>query len=182
MLGEITNAKLLGGWTLKLESAEKLPQDLASAFGKLFGEKVGGSYTPVFYVGTQLVNGFNHKLIAERNMLVSGGKTIKDFAVVTINIPAGDIRGERATKVDETDATDFVLRDEIEKGIKKAMADFKGSAIKPLLELGEQIVKGINYHFICECKGNYSAAATYLVHVVINNFQDNWTIEQIIKL
>ncbi|MBR1398053.1 MAG: hypothetical protein IJ563_11065, partial [Selenomonadaceae bacterium] len=114
MLGEITNAKLLGGWTLKLESANKLPQDVASAFGKLFGEKVGGSYTPVFYVGTQLVNGFNHKLIAERNMLVSGGKTIKDFAVVTINIPAGDIRGERATKVDETDATDFVLRDEIE--------------------------------------------------------------------
>ena len=182
MFGEITNAKLLSGWSLKLEKADKLPQDLASGFTKLFGEKTGGSYTPVFYVGTQLVNGFNHKLIVERNMLVSGGKTIKDFAVVTINIPAGDIKGERATKVSEVDATDFVLRDDIEAGIKKAMADFKGSAIKPLLELGEQVVKGINYHFICECKGNYSDAATYLAHVVINNFQNNWTIEQIIKL
>ena len=30
MFGEITNAKLLGGWTLKLESAEKLPQDVAT--------------------------------------------------------------------------------------------------------------------------------------------------------
>ena len=182
MLGEITNAKLLGGWTLKLESAEKLPQDLASAFGKLFGEKVGGSYTPVFYVGTQLVNGFNHKLIAERNMLVSGGKTVKDYAVVTINIPAGDIRGECATKVDEVDATDFVLRDDIEAGIKKAFAGFTDATHKPILELGTQVVKGINYHFICECKGNYSDAATYLALVVINNFQDNWTIDQIVKL
>ena len=39
MVGNIQNSKLLGGWTLKLESAEKLPQPLASAFGKLYGEK-----------------------------------------------------------------------------------------------------------------------------------------------
>ena len=39
MFGEITNAKLLDGWTLKLEKADKLPQDLTTAFGNLFGGK-----------------------------------------------------------------------------------------------------------------------------------------------
>ena len=182
MFGEITNAKLLDGWTLKLEKADKLPQDLATAFGNLFGAKFGGSYLPEYYVGTQPVNGINHKLVVERNKQVSGGKTIKDFAVVTINIPAGDFKAEAATKVSEEDATDFVLRDEIEKGVKKALADFTGANHKPILELGEQIVKGKDYHFICESKGNYSDAEPYLTRVAINNFQDNWTIDQIVRL
>ena len=183
MVGTITNSKLLGGWNLKLEKADKLPQDLASAVAKIFDPaKVGGSYTPVYYVGTQQVNGTNHKLVFERTMLVSGGKTLKSFAVVTIYIPTGDIKGEAATKVSEEDVTDFVLRDEIEKGVKKALADFTGANHKPILELGEQIVKGKNYHFICESKGVYPGAEPYLTHVVINNFQGNWTIDQIVRL
>ena len=182
MFGEITNAKLLDGWTLKLEKADKLPQDLASAFGNLFGAKFGGSYVPMYYVGTQPVNGINHKLIVERTKQISGGKNIKDFAVVVINIPAGDIKGERASKISEEDATDFVLRDEIEKGVKKALADFNSVNHKPILELGEQVVKGINYHFICESKGVYPNAEPYLTRVTINNFQDNWTIDQIVRL
>ena len=88
MFGSITNSKLLGGWTLKLESADKLPQDVATAFGNLYGSQFGGSYRPVFYVGSQVVNGVNHKLIVERARLISGGKSIEDFAVVTINILA----------------------------------------------------------------------------------------------
>ena len=182
MFGEITNSKLLSGWTLKLESAEKMPQDLATAFGKLFGTKLGASYMPVFYVGDQLVNGTNHKLIVERNRIVSGGKTIKDFAVATINVAPLDVRAAKATLVSEEDATDFVLRDDIEKGVKRALKDFTGAEHKPILELGEQVVKGINYHFICESKAVYPNAEPYLTHLVINNFQDNWTIEQIIKL
>ena len=57
MVGTITNAKLLGGWTFKLEPADKLPQALTSAFSRLYGTKFGGSYVPVYYVGTQPVNG-----------------------------------------------------------------------------------------------------------------------------
>ena len=55
-LGEITNAKLLGGWTLKLEKADKIPQVLTTAFSNLYGSKFGGSYrsrrkTPHFNAG-----------------------------------------------------------------------------------------------------------------------------------
>ena len=182
MTGSITNSQLLGGWTLKLEKADKLPQPLASAFAKLYGDKLGGSYSPVYYVGTQPVNGINHKLIVERTQMVSGGKTLKDFAVATINIPAGDVRAERATKVSEEDATDFVLRDEVEKGFKKALAGFTGVNYKPILELGTQVTKGMDYHFICESKGNYADAEPYLTRIAINNFKDNWTLAEIEKL
>ena len=178
----ITNSKLLSGWTLKLEQADKLPQDLATAFAKLYGTKLGGSYTPAYYIGTQIVNGINHKLIAELTKQLSGGKTIKDFVVIIINIPAGDVKAEKATKVSEEDATDFVLRDEIEQGFKKAIAKFTGSNIQPILELGTHVDKSTNYHFICKCTGNYSNAEPYLARVVINNFNDNWTIEVIEKI
>ena len=179
---EISNAKLLDGWTLKLEKADKMPQALATAFSNLYGAKFGGSYTPIYYVGTQVVNGLNHKLIVERTKQVSGGKTIKDFAVVTINIPAGDVRAEKASIVSEQDATDFILRDEIEQGFKKALAEFTSVNHKPIIELGEQITTGKDYHFICESKGNYADAEPYLTRVAINNFKDNWTIAEIEKL
>ena len=181
-VGEITNAKLLSGWVLKLEKADKLPQDVATAFGNLYGDKLGGAYMPVYYVGLQLVNGVNHKLIAERNKYISGGKAVKDFSVVTINIPAGSVGGKGATIVSEEDTTDFVLRDEVEKGFKKALAEFTGVNYKPILELGTQVVKGMDYHFICESKGNYADAEPYLTRIAINNFQDNWTLDEIERL
>ena len=180
--GSITNAKLLNGWELVMQKADKLPQDLISADAKLFGTKLGGSYTPIFYVAEQEVNGKNHKLVYERTKQVSGGKTVKDYAVIVINIPAGDVRADKATVVSEEDVTDFVLRDEIEVGVKKAFADFSSTNHKPILELGEQVVKGINYVFICESKGNYSDSEPYLTMVAINNFQDKWTIDQIERI
>jgi len=183
MFGEITNSKLLGGWTLKLEKADKLPQILATAFYNLYGAaKFGGSYLPSCLLATQQVNGTNYKLAAERIKQISGGKIFKDFAIVTINIPAGDLKAEKASKVDEEDINDFVLRDEIEKGVKKAFANFAGPTHKPLIELGEQITKGKTYHFVCESRGTYADADPYLTRVAINNFQDNWTIDEIVRL
>ena len=70
----------------------------------------------------------------------------------------------------------------IEESVKKALTDFTGANHKPILELGEQIVKGKDYHFICKSKGDCPDAEPYLTRVAINNFQDNWTIDQIVKL
>ena len=183
VLGGITNSPALGGWTLKMRKADRLPQDVASAFYDVFdSKKLGVTYVPAYYLAAQLVNGMNHKLIAERTKLVSKGKQIKDFAVVTLNIPAGSIGGKGATKVSEEDATDFVLRDDIEKGFKKAMSNYVGVEHKPIFEIGEQIVAGVNYHFICESRIVHPDAEPYLTRVVINNFKDTWSIVEIEKL
>ena len=182
MLGGITNSDVLGGWILKLRKADRLPQDVATAFGDIFGDNLGAKHTPAYYVAAQLANGMNHKLIAEVDKMVSKGKIVKDFSVVTINIPAGSVGGKGATKVSEEDASDFVLRDDIEKGFKKAMANFIGVEHKPLLEIGTQVVKGINYHFICKSQIARPDVEPYLTRVVVNNFQDTWTIVEIEKL
>lgn len=184
MFGEfqLTNSGELGGWTLKMQSAKKLPQDVASAYTEVFGEpRVGAKYIPIYYVADQLVNGSNHKLISEREKMVSGGKIIKDFAITTINIPLGTVGGKGATKVSETDSTDFILRDEVETGFKKAVAEFTSAAFTPIMELGTQVTKGTDYHFLCETKPNYSNEI-YLTRVVINNFNDAWSIVEIEKL
>ena len=184
MFGEfqLTNSGELGGWTLKMESAKRLPQEVTSGFDEVFGKpSVGGTYMPIYYVATQLVNGTNHKLVAERTKLVTGGKTIKDFAIVTINIPSGSVGGKGATKVSETDYTDFALRDEVEIGFKKATAEFTGSGFRPIMELGYQVTKGTDYHFLCETNSN-SQGELYLTRVVINNFNGKWSIQEIEKL
>ena len=179
MFGEITNSKVLGGWDFKnhCKVDGKLRQDLATAFNKLYGEKFGGSYAPVYYCGEQLVNGTNHMLIVERTKIVSGGKEEKDFAKIVINIPAGDTKGEKAIKVSEEDANDFVLRDEIEKGFKQAISEWTGMRFRPLLEVGTQVVKGINYHFICEGTISYKTEVNVsLVYLIINDFAGEWKI------
>ena len=57
VIGGLTNSDVLGGWTLKLRKADRLPQDVASAFYALYGgKKVGESYVPEYYVGIQVVN------------------------------------------------------------------------------------------------------------------------------
>lgn len=183
MFGSIENAKLLAGWTLVLEPATRMPQEVATAFQDLYGENVGCKYTPEYYVGKQLVNGTNHKLITKRKKMVSGGKTIIDFSVVTFNIPIGSVGGKGATKLPETDATDFIMRDEIEVGFKKAAAEYTGVALKPILELGQQVVKGISYHFVCEANVNNAInVEPYLVRAAVTNFQDTWVISEVERL
>ena len=182
MKKDITNAKLLSGWTLTLTEGSTLPQDVATAFYDLY-EKFGAMYKPVYYVGHQLVNGTNHKIIAERNRLISGGAMIREFAVITINIPIGSVGGKGATKVSENDSTNFILRDEIEKGIKIAIGKENGINYKPILELGTQGKEDVTeYVFICESTIADNAAASYLTCVTISNQNDDWNIVEIERL
>lgn len=48
-----------------------LPQKLASAFQTATDGLVGASYTPVFYAGTQIVNGTNHMLFCIQNLVTA---------------------------------------------------------------------------------------------------------------
>ena len=182
MVGAIENSQLLGGWLLRLRKADRLPQDLASGFGIALNEKLGVKYTPVYWIAEQIVNGKNYKLAARRDKQVSGGVVVTNYVIVTIHIPAGSVGGKGAKLISEESAVDFVLRDDIEKGVKKALTEFTGSGNEPLIELGSQVVKGVNYHFICESKRVVLNAEPYLTRVVINNFQDDWHIVEIEQL
>lgn len=86
-----------GGYKLQDFQACTLPQPVASAFTKLFGNLEGASYKPVLYCATQLANGFNHLILCEITKITN--PPIKSLETVVINIPAEDIGGGKATHV-----------------------------------------------------------------------------------
>ena len=60
----------LGGWDISSLKPCTLPQKAASAFANVMGGLVGAEYSPVLYVGSQMVNGINHCIIAIQTLTV----------------------------------------------------------------------------------------------------------------
>ena len=61
---------VLGGWNIDEMKGVNLPQKAQSAFTAVTGGLVGADYTPVLYVGSQLVNGTNHCILAVQRLVV----------------------------------------------------------------------------------------------------------------
>ena len=60
----------LGTWDLDNIKTANLPQKAQSAFTEVTSDLVGGDYQPVLYVGSQLVNGTNHCILAIQRPVV----------------------------------------------------------------------------------------------------------------
>jgi hypothetical protein len=58
-----------------------MPEKIATAVGDL--KIVGAEYTPIAYLGSQVVNGINHAVLAEQ--LVVAGKDTKNVVVIMFN-------------------------------------------------------------------------------------------------
>lgn len=84
---------MFGEWVIKPSTG--MPQKVATAFCEKFGEIVGASYTPIAYLGEQLVNGKNHAILAEQTLVVNAdvcnvvlivmNQKEENFSVVSIN-------------------------------------------------------------------------------------------------
>jgi hypothetical protein len=129
-------------------------------------EYVGASFEPIWYIGTQVVNGVNHKLLC-RETLATRYKE-QHIVTVTINIPAGSVGGEGATLVKvEREAE---LTPEVELIFKKATSKLLGVGYTPVVYIGKQVVKGMNYYFVAEARVSYPEAVPYAVTMTINQF------------
>ena len=60
----------LGGWNIDEMKGVNLPQKAQSAFTAVTGGITGSEYTPVLYVGSQVVNGTNHCILALQKVVV----------------------------------------------------------------------------------------------------------------
>ena len=54
----------LGGWNLDEIKGWNLPQKVQSAFTAVTSEIVGADYEPIAYLGSQVVNGTNYRILA----------------------------------------------------------------------------------------------------------------------
>ena len=70
---EITEAKSvpgLGGW--KFSSDYKVTEDLNKVFQKAMSKIVGADYTPLAYLGSQIVSGTNHCFLCKEQIVYPG--------------------------------------------------------------------------------------------------------------
>ena len=157
-----------GGYDIVSCPATSMPEVVASAITEATSNGVVGvSLEPLWYIGSQLVEGMNYLLVCK----ATRSNYRKDTAVVlvTINVPpSGAVDGSGATIVSIKDEAD--LTPELEVIFEAAMEDILGVDYKPVAYVGKQVVKGINYYFICEAKAVYPGAEPYAALVCINMF------------
>ena len=145
---------MVGQWTVNVNKSG-MPQKIASAFGKLNETLLGAEYRFIAYLGTQVVNGTNHAVLAEQ--LVLSGKDTKNIVVIIFNEKPNDIE---ATLVDierviegggalggmNIDVQD-PIPEEAQQAFQAAKEGFVGSRIELIALLGTQVTKGTDYVF-----------------------------------
>ena len=174
-LGGIELEGAFGGYTIINQPATALPQDVATALGVVNSGLLGATYQPIWYVGKQIVNGVNHFFIAEQVRVTK--KQDKMIVGLVINIPAGDITGEKATLVRVIEEEE--LPAEVQDGFDATIGQLLGVNYKPLMYLGKQVVKGVNYYVLCSATPVIPDATGRPVIVSINEFEGKYTLNSI---
>ena len=145
---------MLGSWEINV-AVGKMPQQIATAFGKL-NEMVGAEYTAIAYLGSQIVNGTNHAVLAEQTVIT--GKDRKNAVVVIFNETKEGVTLVNIERVLESGgelggvAVDIKtnIPAEAREAFDTTLEGFVGSKIEPFALLGSQVTKGTNYIFAAE--------------------------------
>lgn len=146
----------VGSW--KVNVSTDYPQKVATAVAKLTDELFGADYKPIAYLGSQVVNGINHAVLAEQTIL--NGKDTKnavvivfnekpntmDVSLVSINTVVSGGNGLGAVEIDMTDD----IPQDAKIAFEKAFAGYVGLNIEPFVYVGQQVTKGIDYILMAE--------------------------------
>ncbi len=179
--GNIELSKTFGGYDIVNIPACKLPQDVASSvFGVINSGMLGATYDPIWYIGSQLVNGKNHIFLAKE--IRSTKHRDKSIVGLVINVPPSKdaFKGEGAKVVEIIE--EAKLPDDLQCLFNKALQGLVGVGYKPLFYIGKQVVKGMNYYFVAEAKPIYPDSEPYPVQICINEFENQVSIVSIEKI
>ena len=141
-----------GSWDIAVQIG-KLPQKVATAFDSL--NIVGAEYKLIAYIGSQIVNGTNHAVLAKQTIL--NGKDTENIVVMIFNEKPNDMNAvlvsiERVLESGEpfggihVDVT-TELNDEVMDIWIDAFEGFVGSTVTPYALLGTQVTTGTEYIF-----------------------------------
>jgi len=146
---------MIGSWTINI-STTGMPQKLATALGELGEKLLGAEYTPIAYLGSQLVNGTNHAVLAEQTVL--SGRDVKNIVILIFNEKGMECNlvnierviegGEALGGIQLNPTTD--IPEEAQQAFDAVLSGFVGSSVKPFALLGTQITKGTDFIFAAE--------------------------------
>lgn len=166
---------MLGSWNVKV-AVDAMPQKVATAIGELADQLIGAEYKPIAYLGSQVVNGTNHAVLAEQTILT--GKDTKNVVVLIFNEKPNEMKAtlvniERVVEqggemggIQVDVQTDIPA--EAKEAFTKAFEGFVGSKVDPFAYLGSQVVKGVNYIFAAEVTGVTAEPVTKVCLVTVN--------------
>lgn len=148
---------MVGTWEVNVV-VDGMPQKLATAFGELTGQLMGAQYTPIAYIGSQIVNGVNHAVLAEQLLIT--GKDTKNIVLMIFNEkPEGFslVNIERLVEGGEGLGGTVIdvktnIPDEAKEVFDTVIGGFVGSNVEPFALLATQVVKGTNYIFATTVK------------------------------
>lgn len=165
----------MGSWEINVIKGG-MPEKIATAIGKLAETLIGAEYEPIAYLGSQVVNGTNHAVLAEQTLIT--GRDTKNIVVLIFNEKPGAMEADLVSieRIVEGGApmggiqidaqTDIPA--EAQKAWNEAFDGFVGSEVKPFALVGSQVVKGVNYMFAAEVKPVVPNAETKAMIVTIN--------------
>ena len=167
--GGIELGGVLGGYEIVNIPANKLPQEVASAMGAANGDLLGATFSPIWYVGKQLVNGTNYLFIAEEIRTTKNQD--KHIVGLVINVPPGEhaAQGEGAKVVRIIESEE--LAPEVQAAFSTVEKGLVGVSYKPVMYIGSQVVRGVNHFIVCEAKTIYPGAQPYAVVLCVNIFE-----------
>ena len=143
---------MVGTWEINVTTSG-MPQKIATAFGELSETILGAQYTPIAYIGSQVVNGTNHAVLAEQ--LIVTGKDTKNIVLIIFNEKPEGVSVVNIERIVEggmpMGGTQIDVQTDIPEEAKNAFAEvfegFVGSKVEPFALLATQVTKGTNYIF-----------------------------------
>lgn len=167
-----------GSWEIKI-NFNGMPQKVATAFSKLTETMVGAEYEPIAYLGSQVVNGVNHAVLAKQ--IIVTGRDTENIVVLIFNEKPNSMEATLVSieRVVEgglpMGGVSLDVQTELTTGVRsvwdKAMEGYVGAQIEPVVFLGTQVVNGINYIFVATCKAVAPEAVTEMRLVTINTLE-----------
>ena len=165
----------LGSWEVKV-AVDAMPQKVATAVGELADQLIGAEYTPIAYLGSQVVNGINHAVLAEQTIIT--GKDTKNVVILIFNEKPNEMKAtlvniERV--IEQGGELGGIHVDvqtnipaEAKESFDKAFEGFVGSKVEPFAYLGSQVTKDVDYIFAAKVTSVTAEPVTKVCLVTVN--------------
>ena len=170
-----------GNWEIAIEIG-RIPQKIANAIIDLGEKLVGAEYEPIAYLGSQVVNGVNHAVLAKQ--IIITGRDTENIVVLIFNEKNNNVVLVSIERVmSGSDAVFGGIRLDIKNitiewdeeanfVFANAFKEFTGAKMVPYCLLGTQIVRGVNYFYLAEMRGLGENDKKKAVLVIINSATD----------
>lgn len=165
---------MTGSWNVNVST--QMPQRIATAMSALSEQLIGAEYDFIAYLGSQVVNGTNHAVLAKQTIVT--GRDTANIVVLVFNEKPNEVKVtlvgvDRLVEgglpmggtVIEPSTT---ISDEAASAWSEAFEGFVGSKVMPIALLGTQIVKGTNYIFAAEVTPVAPNATSKIAVVTVN--------------